>query len=656
MTPSRLLIVDFLQIKQAEINLAHQASWFFGDNASGKSSIAEALRFVLTRTARGTDAAGRGAAALIRDGASEAQVHLDFDSGDFIGTRIKASGVDLKASFGGKQATGKAAEILIRESLGAPELLRCLADAEQVLRLDAKAQSELLSGVLGDGCTLEEFAEYARAAGLAEYVVQTLTAGVDGRLGTARLVTPAVLKDSHKAVYDLRTAANAALKKLQAAPVEPPMKGTPTPTEEEIQAARDAIAAIENAGFDLRTQHGAAFEAARAQGTLIIEEKKLQEQIKALPKAEAGEQTELAMGPSLTELETRVIVAKQAEADARTAFGDASKLLATRLAGEQALRVKAEGKPLHCDGTIGAGQPCPLAPPAKKLNPADLSIAQKLLGDAQVAEGHARTKLELSVKAHVEAVDAFTAARVAASKSAGAAEAQRSSLEEQLLTLAEKIEAAGMPVERVREFDAAILENGRTLAEAKRVLEAKEWVAKQVDAFESYRVALADAQAEADLFDALVKALEPRALPLAILSERIDPFVRTVNATLAQMVDYTCAIDTSDGLALTFTPLAGGRPRPAALLSESERLRVGAALSIALADSSGLGFVVIDRFDALTAPNRERLAAAIEGGVQAIVLGSYTEPPFGGEGVWWVEGGEVSSVEQPQEVGSGNHN
>lgn len=92
-----------------------------------------------------------------------------------------------------------------------------------------------------------------------------------------------------------------------------------------------------------------------------------------------------------------------------------------------------------------------------------------------------------------------------------------------------------------------------------------------------------------------------------------------------------------------------------ALLSESEMLRVGTALSIAIAIASEHRFVLIDRVDALLPENRNRLVDSIEAHLpeldSVVMISAEAHPPFPGDetsGVYWIEGGVANALTPDQ--------
>ena len=154
------------------------------------------------------------------------------------------------------------------------------------------------------------------------------------------------------------------------------------------------------------------------------------------------------------------------------------------------------------------------------------------------------------------------------------------------------------------------------------------------------------AQHHADVvaWETVKDALSPGGIPADILAGALDPFNDLLKTQSAGAKWQTVAI-TSD-IAITY----GGRQY--GLLSESEKWRCDALLSIAIARLSGIGFVTLDRFDVLQPSARPQILSLLltltrAGDLgSAILAGTMKEPiakvPAGIQQVW-VAGGVIDS-------------
>lgn len=184
----------------------------------------------------------------------------------------------------------------------------------------------------------------------------------------------------------------------------------------------------------------------------------------------------------------------------------------------------------------------------------------------------------------------------------------------------------------------ARIERGQaTIREARGVVDA--W-ARHSEA----KVRQAQLAKEVQALEQRVELLGPKGARVRALEAAVSIFESAINAALARFgYELHFAFDPWD------VTVNG---RSAVRLSESERLRVGLSLQLALADVTGLGLVVIDGADLLDGRNRgllTELLADFDG--QAIVTATRDEPPppIDGFTVYWLE--LVNGVTQVQRVG-----
>ncbi|MCC6786061.1 MAG: AAA family ATPase, partial [Planctomycetes bacterium] len=623
-----LRVRDFLGIVEADLDLSHPITWIFGTNGQGKSALREAARFALTGTARGTDASGRGAVRLIRDGAKRAAIALQFAEPDGsvveLRTIITEAGTRHELHLGGQLFTGDALRVKLRQVLGPPALALCLTDIEHVLRMSAKEQSDLLAALLVDEISLDALAEKARAMRLPEPAVECLVAGISERIPAGSGVTPAVLAGSYTSVYEMRKALKKRLKELQDRPVDPPAAKAPVPSDVELEAASETVAQAERQEQELREEIGtlkARAEERNGQLGLLAQLKKAEQDLAALPAPTEPVQGTLALAPDVAALKQAAADARQSEASARQANSDAAAEVTSARDGVQAVErliKQIEDGDTTCP-SIYAPRACPYAAEALEAQLANLPTLQESLEDARAAlrdaEAAHQARLEEWQAAAAKVTEtnaAVQSAEIARQRAAASRDTKRDALLERVEELKAKITALGDPVVERQTRETALLQAGRTKSEAGRLLEAKRWVAEATAAHENYARDLEAAKGDVAIHEALCSALEPRGLPLAILSECVDPFVGRVNSVLAGLVDFTVSIQAGDTLSLVVHPSGGGDARAVVLLSESEILRVGAALSIAIAIASEHRFVFIDQVDTLLPENRNRLVDSIE--------------------------------------------
>jgi exonuclease SbcC len=158
--------------------------------------------------------------------------------------------------------------------------------------------------------------------------------------------------------------------------------------------------------------------------------------------------------------------------------------------------------------------------------------------------------------------------------------------------------------EQIKALAERIAKGEDMLAQAQRLEGAQEVYAEQISKREKLT-------AEAEVLDALVKVLSPKGRPGKILSETIGPIETRANEKLQEMTggryqlhiqvdpDFLILVD-HDGIQ---TDLEG--------LSTSEKWRVGLVLQDAIAQLSGLKFLLIDSADILDPANRVLFTEAL---------------------------------------------
>ena len=148
---------------------------------------------------------------------------------------------------------------------------------------------------------------------------------------------------------------------------------------------------------------------------------------------------------------------------------------------------------------------------------------------------------------------------------------------------------------------------------------------------------------------AIADALSPDGIQAAMLADALTP-INTRLAENAALAQWPAPKITAD-----MAIVVDGRP--IALLSESERWRTDALLTVSLAQLSGLRFAVLDRFDCLDMTGREDLLFWLSDLAEAqqidavILLGTLkAAPPAGGLPphieAHWIERGTLASTNQ----------
>lgn len=527
----RLEIWNFMMIQHAVLDLSKDATLILGRNEQGKSSVADALRFVLNGRCRGTDEGGRGADDLIHWGQTQTRVVLVFEAAagtEWCLTRIRSAGggsVTLE-SRAGEHLTGRNAEVRLAVVIGAScDLVDAVLDAPRILTFDPKRRSELLQRLVDAALTPEALDRAAADFGLSEPGRKTLLKA----FADVPAIGPAELADVYTRAYTKRTEAKRDLDNADAA-----LRQTPAaPSVEDEDEAHQAVDALERRQGTAREHLGtlkakaeeydrlakdvpadcpgvepvtdlpaheklvadlraAAATLQEAQGTqrarvaererLIAEADVLQTRINALP-ADDPPQSSL-FGPDEEypmEIEVRIrqlcaeVTKTQATRDATAAAAkktqDAVAALRTEIAA-------LESGSAACP-SVYAPQPCQYLAAELEAKKAELPTKKTKLakGEKTLAERTAAAKTAdkalADAKAAVEgASQRLEDARARVQRRTGETQGQRAALQQQLDAMAAKIEELGDPASELKVTQGELSRVARELELADRRLTA----------------------------------------------------------------------------------------------------------------------------------------------------------------------------------------
>src|SRR5216684_2139419 len=167
-----------------------------GPNASGKSSIQMALEYLFTGRCAMTDAAGRGAEALIRAGAKELEISATLENGETICRRRtpRSHVVELN----GNRVPVDAAESYLEKRFGSADVLSAVLNAGRFIEMSEAEQRRLLVQVVDAG-----------KVDIPEDIGNVLRAMNEEQ---PRLTCVADIEVAHRRFYDLRAEASRTLK------------------------------------------------------------------------------------------------------------------------------------------------------------------------------------------------------------------------------------------------------------------------------------------------------------------------------------------------------------------------------------------------------------------------------------------------------------
>ncbi len=595
-------LTNFGVYRDATFHFPDPVTLVYGDNGTGKSSLAQAIEFALTGRCQGLDGGGRGVGLLFAAGTSSLTVALDvrglpLGSADKVRTiQRRAQGDRAEVSFfvDGLAGSATAQQAELYTQLGISEdILIALCDARAFLDLkhaDAKAAVmkvlRVSADIDGQSYTLEQLDAAYRVA------------FEDRKSAKAVLASIVVPSKPIEAAPDV-----AALEQqLQAVRQEESQRvaarakddGRRDQLERDLQAADNTLHRLEQA-LEKTTDLSAAIA-------------KAERDLEALEPTEGAEtrlqthRTKLATADGRLPMLERTLTAIQEHDPKKGCVLDGTipcKTAASHFAG-QVTRLEQEVQNLRAD---------------KDAAQEALEAARKLAADRDMAQKRLASLRERN------------AAREELLRQQQGAIATRTRLHDEIAALPAPA-AVDPALEQLRQ---RITRGEQTIREGRALVEA--W-----KTYEAAKAKRAEHAKKVEALEQKVEQLGPNGVRVQALAAAVSTFEAVINAALERF-GYTLAISVDP-----WAVVVNGRP--AVRLSESERLRVGLALQLALAEVSGLNFAVLDGADLLTAKNRALLADLLQVWTgedatrQVIVTASRDEPPVAripGVGMYWLE-------------------
>lgn len=597
-----ILVAGFLGARQVDITLTSPVTLIAGRNGAGKSSIGDAIAFALNAELGRVDLK-KNASLMVSDGASAARVQVRADDADY----------EVHISKAGKitdHAAGRKPHPVLPFAL----------NASRFADLEAAERRTLLFSVLGIETTPEAIAErLARMkcdADKIKAIAPVLRSGFAAGEKHAREMASQA-RGKWVAVTGEKAYGAAKAEGWQPPPI-PPMAGNPVALAANAEARSHEV---EEEIATLQQELGAARATKEAAQKSAERAERLREQASMLD----------------------------------------------RIKGRLAT---AEENITHCKAKLaGAGSEDPKAPGSYLLRglasvTADFLDLTCQHPDVQWDSGllnRAATHLSMYRDQHGEPnAEPADPARLAELRHAlqvaetGAANARRD-LATAEAAAAELAELEATPKDeppKTEEIEAKLADARRRLAgwldDAKKYQDAAgaaERRAQQIAEADTHRLDVAGWVQIAD-------ALSPNGVQAAMLADALTPINSRLaeNAALAQWATPKITAD--------MTIVVDGRPL--SLLSESERWRTDALLTVSLAQLSGLRFAVLDRFDRLDTTGREDLLYWLSDLAEAqqidtvLVLGTLKTPPPAAAlpphiAPVWIENGTLIT-EQEQEA------
>lgn len=566
--------VHSLRIKNAG-RLSGDRSFLFADrtlilgaNESGKSTMLDAVRWLLTGRCAGIDGRGGGVEKL-------RTVGVDDDL--LVSATVSHNGQTAEITRVWSPRLGSA--FAVDGWSGTPQM-----QYDQFLEWAGVTRPELLPMALDGEVFYSQKAADARDALLATVTIEV--PAEDGSESTVS-VTLDQLDGLHKRASDLRRAVRADIKAIGKLlpPAEPvgDLEGVRGRLADLRKQLEEKVAHWSAGRASAASEHQAKVAALRISLNAIKAPANLAERSDA-ELDELLQFSSVSLQPAVDDARAAVEAAERALADITAgATGDVRARMAT---------LEAHDPKQGC--VLDAAVPCKTA--AKAFHEA----AKQLLSQAVDVENRvalatqavtdAKGVLEVSLRSQQDQI----------TNSRGVAlEIERRRLVAELAAL----EATPPAPEAADELQGPIEQLRERIAKGDEILQKKIALAEQHRVFGEQSARLRELQNREASLDADVERFGPKGLRVKALADSIGRFVDDINRHLVPF-GYTVAI-TVDPWSLTVNGVALER------WSWSQRLRVSFALQSALADMSGLRMTVLDQIDALLNEPRQKLGALL---------------------------------------------
>ncbi|MDO7787894.1 AAA family ATPase [Desulforamulus aquiferis] len=647
-----LSLTNFRNHRQSTLTL-DKLNFFVGHNNAGKTSILAAIEWGLTGKCMWTDKAGRGATDLVQQGAKQAAVALEVEGIGGLVRTMPPHSLQLGKLTG--VIEGQAA--ILNNLRTDEESLRISLNAGTFLSLSQGEQRALLFATYGLNFTADSvveqltswLAEKRYPEDLAKKLVDQARAWYPQKMTGG----PEVLDVMEKRAKELRRDLKKDKQRLEAAIEELgptlPMPG-PLPALTEIQ---DKLKELQQRRDELLKASGGQDG--------VIRREKLQAMLLTL-----GEKISSVKAKG-AELAAKIKALDQGEDKEKLA--EQIRILKARLNSHQnqAATVENRLKTLNeaALALAASDRRCPLAPTVIQCSLSSKQV-EKILASINQEQNNAREELDRiaswakDTTSELAALEKRQQENEALTKQQtlwqGEIKTQRV-LYDQLTADKEAVEqeVTALPVsshEEANQYNLQIAEVNQSIRRAEEQLaRAKEAanLAKRLEEMKSDQRLLAD---EVEQMEILVKALGPEGLRKNILGGILDNFLGRVNERLARLTEGAYQISLAEDMTI-LCRANGGPLLPLKLLSKSEQLRVGIAISDALSAKAGLNFLAIDEADMLDQENRDLLTGLLldlaEEYDQVLVCTTVGDvqpqnPGFPGVKMFWVGDGRVQEM------------
>jgi DNA repair exonuclease SbcCD ATPase subunit len=537
-----------------------------GPNGCGKSSIQMALEYLFTGRCGMTDAAGRGAEALIRAGAKELEVSVALEGGETICRRRtpRCQIVELN----GNRVPVDAAETFLQEQFGSPDVLSAVLNAGRFVEMSEAEQKRLLAQVV----------EAGKVDIPGEIVEALLTLNEE----PPTLASVSDVEAVYRRFYDLRTEASRSLRAL--GQMEKPNIPSDLPTVQEVRKKLEDLRQQKERMIAQKAGEAAAWETAQGRLKRVL--------------VEIEEASVEILAPS-QEQELLQLASQQGRAEKLRQ--ELTDLIAEQKAAETSL-----------EAVRGLKGRCPQCrqPISEEVKNREMEALRERLAD-----------LDGMIQGAKEELSEYAEMATAISR----LEQHRRALARRSKLMEEESKLRAVPRPNAGDLDSRMTILVERVNKRERVLERAQQLQSAKERWEAYVREKSGLEARISLLNRLTEFFGPVGALMSRAGDRMQSFTEDLNRHLGAF-GYTCNL-ALDPFEISVACKDSHCSLPLRQLSESEQLRFGVAFQIALAMVTGLRFVVIDRADVLDKERRKMLAGFLVNSVldQAIVLATSEE-------------------------------
>lgn len=563
----RLTLKNFRSHQETVLEL-DQFNFIRGPNGCGKSSVQMALEYLFTGRCALTDAAGRGAEALIRAGEKELEVLATFQNSETICRRRTARSHIVEIN--GKRVPVDAAEAALEKRFGPADVLSAVLNADRFVAMPEAEQKKLLAQVVDAGM-IE----------IPEQVCETLRAVNEE---PPRLTRVSDVEAVHRRFYDLRTEATRALRAL--GQMEKPDIPSDLPSVQEVQKKLGELRQQKESLVAQKAEADARWQSAQARLKQV--------------------QAEIA------EVSSEILSASQEEEllPLESQRGHADKLR-QELANLTAEQKAVENRLAVTQGLKGKCPSCGQAISETVKTKEVVTLRERLADLEGLIQG---TREELNEYAGIE-------------EAKSCLEGHRKAVSRRAKLLEEHSKLQEVPKPNGEDVGGRLAILTERINKGERVLEKAQQAQSTIEKWESNVRERSSLEARIGLLDQLTEFFGPNGAMMEQAGSQMEPFKARLNRQLA-IFGYACNL-TLEPFEIRVSSPGGGPALELKQLSESERFRFGVAFQLALATATGIRFAVIDRADVLDRARRKVLTALLLSSEidQSIVLATGEEPP-----------------------------